>query len=298
MTDHPVIIEVAVNETALREKHGNARIPYAPREIVDAACRAREAGAAILHWHGRDPLSGEPRNDVDLYLEVIEGVRARCDILIHPTLGYITQHAVDDRIRHIVAANANPATRVDFAPVDFGSLNVDYWDVDAKRWETEDKIYLNPRKNLTAVLEALRDHDVRTDAVCWEVGHIRTAKRYQEIGLLRDPFWLLVFTGARMPTGASQTLPGLLAMLAELAPDEPWFVCNWNGDVLPAAAWAITLGGHVRCGLGDWQYVERGSPDNAQIVDWVASIARAVGRPVATPDDARAILRLPAPVAM
>jgi uncharacterized protein (DUF849 family) len=288
----PLIIECRCNETAHRAD--NPAFPYSPQEIVREAVRAWEAGASIFHWHGRDPESGKPRNDIELYLEVIQGIREKTDLLIHPTLGYITQSRVEDRVRHILAVNDDPVLRVDMAPVDFGSVNVDYWEPQAKQFSTYDQVYVNSRANLMAVLEVFKKHNVYVSSVCWDVGQIRTARCFQEMGILpRNTLWEFVFTGEVMPTGAMPTISGLQAFMDAIPPGDPWLVLCWNGDVMRLASWAITLGGHVGIGLGDDPYTRFGKPHNGQLVEMVAKMAHTLGREVATPAQAREILKMP-----
>ena len=289
----PLIIECRCNETA--DRGDNPAFPYSPQEIIREAVRAWEAGASIFHWHGRDSESGKPRNDVELYLEVIQGIREQTDLLIHPTLGYITQSRVEDRVRHILAVNDDPVLRVDMAPVDFGSVNVDYWEPQAKQFTTYDQVYVNSRANLMAVLEVFKKHNVYVSSVCWDVGQIRTARCFQEMGLLpRDTLWEFVFTGEVMPSGALATISGLQAFVDSIPTGDQWLALCWNGDVMRVASWAITMGGHVGIGLGDYPYTRFGKPHNGQLVEMVAQMAHMLGRQVATPAQAREILKLPA----
>ncbi len=288
----PVIIECRCNEIANRED--NPALPYSPKEIIREAVRAWEAGASIFHWHGRDPDSGKPRNEVELYLEVIQGIREQTDLLIHPTLGYITQNQLEDRVRHILAVNDDPLLRVDMAPVDFGSLNVDFWNPQAKQFTSYDQVYVNTRENLKAVLQVFKEHNIYVSSVCWDVGQMRTARCFQEMGLLpQETLWEFVFTGEVMPAGATATIPGLQAFVAEVPADNQWLALCWNGDVMRVAAWAITLGGHVGIGLGDYAYTRFGKPHNGELVDKVAKMAHTLGREVATPTQTREILKMP-----
>lgn len=287
----PLIIECRCNEIAYRED--NPALPYSPKEIIREAVRAWEAGASIFHWHGRDPETGKPRNDVELYLEVIQGIREQTDLLIHPTLGYITQNQIEDRVRHILAVNDDPVLRVDMAPVDFGSLNVDFWNPQTKQFNTYDQVYVNTRENLMAVLEVFKKHNVYVSSICWDVGQMRTARCFQQMGLLpQETLWEFVFTGEVMPTGAAATISGLQAFVAEVPAGNQWLALCWNGDVMNLAAWAITMEGHVAIGLGDYPYTRFGKPHNGELVEKVANMAHILGREVATPAQTREILKM------
>lgn len=286
----PLIIECRCNDMDYRQE--NQAFPYSPKEIIREAVRAWEAGASIFHWHGRDPVSGKWLNDTDLYLEVIQGIREQTDLIVDPTLGYVTtQNRVEDRVRHILAAKANPAIGVDMVPLEFGSMNVDFWDPQAKQFKTYDQVYSNSRAHIQALLKILNEHNIYNSAVCWDVGQIRTARCFQEMGLLRDhPLWEFIFTGEVMPTGALATYSGLQAMIDAIPAGDPWLVLCWNGDVMELAAWAIPLGGHVGIGLGDSPYTRFGQPHNGDLVEMIAKLAHILGREVATPAQARDIL--------
>jgi uncharacterized protein (DUF849 family) len=289
--DEPVVIEVRINEMAVRADNPN--VPYGARDVVEEACRAWEAGASVLHWHGRDPVSGDPDNSFETYAAVAEGVRARTDMLLHPTLGYTSQQDPVERTRHVVAAQRDPALRPDMVPVDFGSLNVDSWDPQAKQFGSYDQLYANSRARIRDTLEILAAADVFVCSLCWDIGQIRTARAFQEMGLhSRRTLWELFFTGDTMPVGTPATIPALQAMLQELPPGEPWTVVNWQGNVLPVAAWAITLGGHVSVGLGDWPHRELGAPAHGELVTRVADMARTLGRRPATAAETRHLLGL------
>lgn len=287
----PLIITVRVNEIAAREDD-RPNLPLTPAEIVADAVATSEAGASVFHWHARDPESGAPCNEIDLFRDVYRGVRESTDLLLYPTLGYIVDQDPESRTAHIAAVADDPVLRVDVAPVDFGSLNLDRWDPERQRFDSEDVVYLNPTENLRRVLERLRDLGVTVSTVCWNVGHVRTAGCFRELGLLGPTVWEYVFTGATIPSGTPPTRLALEAMREQTPAGEPWSVLCAGGDALELAQWAIEQGGHVSIGLGDWHYKDLGSPTNAEIVARVAALAARAGREVATPEQARAVLGL------
>lgn len=286
----PFIIELRANEFARRRDRPH--LPLRPEEIVADAVAAAAAGASILHWHARDPATGRSSNDPELFAAVCRGVRGETDMLLHPTLGYVNEQDPVARAAHVVALNEDPASRVDLVPVDFGSSNADLWDQAACRFRTEDMVYLNPRRNLRRLLEVLRPLGVSVVSVCWSVGQIRTARCFQDMGVLGWTLWELVFTGDTMPEGMAPTLRGLEAMVEQVPEGQPWSVLCVDGDALQLASWALELGGHVSIGLGDWPYRRFGSPRNADIVAYVARMAEERGRRPATTAEARELLRV------
>jgi 3-keto-5-aminohexanoate cleavage enzyme len=289
----PLIIEVRCNESA--DRGDNPALPYGPQEVVEELLLAREAGASILHWHARDYEGRERADDVTLYREVIDGIREHADdALLHPTLGFIaTQGDAQGRVRHILELNENPKTRIDMVPVDFGSFGADLWDERDGLFLTDDQFVVNRVAYLKELLGVLKENGLYVYSVVWSAGAVRTARSLQKMGLLdRTTFWCLGFTGDEVPGGPPPTPANLSTFLEAIPPGDPWTVHCRNGDALPLAAWAITQGGHVSIGLGDYPYSRFGKPRNSDLVGMVADMARTLGRPVATPDQAREILRV------
>ena len=287
----PLVIEVRCNESA--DRGDNPALPYGPQEVIEEGILAREAGASVLHWHARDTDGSERPNDTALYREVIEGVREQTDLLLHPTLGFIgTQGDARGRVRHIRELNEESKTRIDMVPVDFGSFGADVWDGEYGRFLTDDQVVVNKVGYLRELLSVLQEIDVFVYSVVWGAGAVRTARSLQEMGLLdRSTFWCLGFTGDEVPGGPPPTLANLRTYLEAIPAGDPWTVHCRNGDALPLAAWAIMLGGHVSIGLGDYPYSRFGKPRNSDLVKMVADMSLTLGRPVATPAEAREILQ-------
>jgi 3-keto-5-aminohexanoate cleavage enzyme len=178
-------------------------------------------------------------------------------------------------------------------PLEFGSLNIDFWNPQAKQFQTYDQVHISSRVYMQEVLQILKANNIFVSTVCWDVGQIRTARCFQEMGLLpRHTFWEFVFTGEIMPSGILPTLPNLQAVVDSIPSGDPWLVMCWNGDVMALAAWAITLGGNVGIGLGDDPYTRFGTPHNGELVEMVAKMAHTLGREVATPAQTREILKM------
>jgi 3-keto-5-aminohexanoate cleavage enzyme len=223
-TQLPLIIEVRVNESA--DRGDNPALPYGPQEVIDEAILARQAGASILHWHARDDDGRERPGDVALNRQVIEGVRAQTDLLLHPTLGFIsTQGDAQGRVRPILALHEDPKLRVDIVPVDFGSFCADLWDQQNERFLTDDRVMVNKVAYLKELLSILKEHHVRVLSVVWSAGAVRTARSFQKIGVLDRPtFWQFGFTGDQIPGGPPPTLTNLQTFLEAIPAGDPWSV--------------------------------------------------------------------------
>ncbi|WP_350295611.1 3-keto-5-aminohexanoate cleavage protein [Limnohabitans sp. Rim8] len=290
-----LIIEARVNEFMMREE-GNPNVPYTPHEIAVDAVECREAGASILHFHARR-ADGAPDHDTETYAETVRQILATSDILVHPTLGYATLDAGPEaRLDHILKMAADPKRRPHFAPMDVGSVNVDRYKPQERRFETTELIYKNSTGTLTYFAENIRKAGLKPCLTSWNVGFTRYASAFLDMGLVDEPAYLLfVLNDNAYLGGHPGTLKGLQAHLDFLPPNRriEWTVCNFGGNLLALAAPIISLGGHIAIGIGDYTYHELGQPKNADIIRRVANIARELGREVATPEEAKRILGMP-----
>jgi uncharacterized protein (DUF849 family) len=286
----PLIIELRSNELA--EKSGNPAIPYEPEEIVKDALLAAEAGASMIHWHARDAEGAQCPADVALQSQVIKGIRAQSDVILHPTLGFIgTQNDAKSRLQTVLELNSDPGTRVDIVPVDFGAFIADPWIESTQEFASDNTVLMNRTGYLQELLGALNENSIRCMSVVWSAGAVRTARLMQRKGLLaQDAYWQLGFSGDAVPGGPPPTLTNLYTFLEAIPQGDPWTMHVRDGDGLQMAAWAISLGGHVSIGLGDDPYDRLGRPTNSELVRRVAHLAETIGRPVATVEQARDIV--------
>ena len=289
-----LVIEARVNEYAMRD--GTPHIPYMPDEIARDAAECREAGAAILHFHGRMP-DGAPDHRFECYRDTILAIRARCDALIHPTLGYVTLDATaGQRIANILRLAEDPATKPEFAPMDMGSTNVDWYDPVARAYTTKGLIYRNGTDTLEHFAHVIHANAMTPYLVAWNIGFTRQIGAFLDMGLLHAPAYVcFCLTDGVMLAGHPGTPEGLDAHTRFLPAGHriEWTVCNFNGDLLKLTEKIITEGGHVSIGLGDYPYAEYGRPTNAELIRRVVDQARSLGREVATPAEARAMLGVP-----
>jgi uncharacterized protein (DUF849 family) len=287
-----LIIEARVNEYMMREQ-GNPHVPYSPEEIARDAVACREAGAAVLHFHARKP-DGAPDHEAASYTETVRRIRERSDILVHPTLGYVTLDAgPESRIAHILDMAKDAQRAPHFAPMDMGSLNVDRYNAQARRFESTELIYRNSTATLTHFAHAIRSAGLKPYLVSWNIGFTRYIGAFMDMGLLDEPGYLcFCLTDNTFLGGHPGNLRGLQAHLDFLPENRriEWTVVNFGGNLFSLAAPIVAQGGHISIGLGDYTYHELGQPTNAELVRRVAAIARDLGREVATPDEAKSIL--------
>jgi 3-keto-5-aminohexanoate cleavage enzyme len=289
-----LIIEARVNEYTMRDP--NPHVPWTADEIARDAAECREAGAAILHFHARQ-ADGSPDFGFEAFRDAILAARERSDMLVHPTLGYGRLDAsAEERMDNIVRLAADPRTRPDFAPMDMGSTNVDWYDPQERRYRTKGMIYSNGTDTLEHFAHTIRKHEITPYLTSWNVGFTRQIGAFLDMGLLEAPAYIcLSLTEGPMLAGHPGTAEGLDAATAFLPRDHQveWTVCVFGGDLLPLAAKIIREGGHISIGTGDYGYAEYGKPTNAELVRRIAELSRELGRDVATPEEARQILAPP-----
>lgn len=287
-----LIIEARVNEYMTRAE-GNPNIPYTPAEITADALACREAGAAIVHFHARAP-DGSPDHTTATYADTVRRIRQASDILVHPTLGYaLLDEPAEKRLAHILEMAKDPGTGPHFAPMDTGSLNVDRYNAQARRFETSTQVYRNSTETLMYFAAEMRKARLKPYVVSWTIGFTRYASAFMDMGLIDAPAFLaFALTDNAYIGGHPGTLKGLQAHLDFLPENHrvEWTVINYGGNLLSLAASIIAQGGHISIGLGDYAYRELGLPTNADLVARIVGIAREVGREVATPAEAKQIL--------
>ncbi|QJP15033.1 3-keto-5-aminohexanoate cleavage protein [Starkeya sp. ORNL1] len=293
MSKKKFIILARVNEYKMRDL--NPHIPFTPEEIARDAVECEKAGAAIIHFHARQP-DGAPSYEPEVYLDIARRIRERTDLIIDSTLGQNTIKGDEARSAHIVRMGEDPNARADMAAIDVGSTNLDVYDAANKRFETTEHTYVNTVKTTMFLAERMHANGVRPHLSCWGIPFLRQVDALLDMGVFREPgFVQLCFSGGGIVGGHRCTTDDALAYIRALPTSKKieWTVNGKECNLLPAATLAMELGGHVSIGIGDYEYAELGYPTNGEIVAYFAKLARAYGRELATPAEARAMLGLP-----
>jgi 3-keto-5-aminohexanoate cleavage enzyme len=168
----------------------------------------------------------------------------------------------------------------EIASFDCGSLNF------------AERVFINSPAFLRELARRMNDHGVKPEIECFEPGHVWNALRLIDEGLLTPPFWFQFVLGVR--GGSPPEVKQLQHLVEMLPPGAHWSVCGIGRAQLPLGMAAMAMGGHVRTGLEDNIWYRKGelAQSNAQLVARVARIAAELGRPLATPDQVRALLGL------
>jgi uncharacterized protein (DUF849 family) len=287
-----IIISCAVTGSA--DSPGkNPAVPVTPEQIAKSSIDAAKAGAAVVHIHARNPQTTKPSMDGALYREVVERIRASgTDVLINLTTGpgarfehdpqdptkaspASTLRGPEDRVRHVVEL------RPDICSLEMGSLNMG------------SRVFINTPQHLQTMAVAIRDMGVLPELEVFETGHLLLAKRMIETGHIKPPGMFQLCLG--ISWGQPATPEAMTYMRNLLPPGSPWFAFGISLYQFPMVAQALLLGGHVRVGLEDNLYLEKGklAPSNAALVEKAAHIIEVLGDQVASPAEAREILGLP-----
>ena len=286
-----VIISCAVTGSA--DSPGkNPAVPVAPEQIARSCIDAAKAGAAIVHIHVRDPKTTKPSMDGALYRETVERIRASgTDVLINLTTGpgarfehdpddprkagpASTMRGPDERVRHVVEL------RPDICSLDMGSLNMG------------SRVFINTPEHLQTMAIAIREAGVMPELEVFETGHLLLARKFIEQGHVKGPGMFQICLG--ISWGQPATPEAMMYMRNLLPAASPWFAFGISLHQFPMVAQTVLLGGHVRVGLEDNLYLEKGrlAPSNAALVEKAGRIIEELGDTVATPDEAREILGL------
>ena len=285
-----LIIEAAINEATPKEQ--NPHIPYGPEEIAADAVACARAGASIVHFHARDPDTGQQRwTDAGLYAEAMLLIEKECDAILYPTYG--ARLPVDERYSHIEALGKERTVRFEMAAIDLGAVNMAAFDPVSKQLG-RDFVYDNPHADVMRFFELAKELDLIYNLGIREPGHLRHALAYREMGLLREPMILKFFFTDNHPYGLPPTAKGLQAYLDMLPPGVPnvWFIQSYGVSHTLMQSLAISLGGHVRTGIGDNARLDGKPLTSVQHVEKFVAIAQLFGREIASPPETRAMLGL------
>lgn len=268
-------------------------VPVTPEQIAVSAIEAAQAGAAIVHIHVRDPATGKPATDLALYREVVERIRAvDGDVILNLTTGAgarFIPSAADPKVGGEGTTLAPPEARVRHIE----ALRPEICTLDITTMNFGEFVFVNTPAHLRVMGRAVAAAGVLPELECFDSGNVRLALRLIEEGVLHPPAMFQLCLG--VPWGAPATPESMLFMRSLLPAGAFWTGFGIGGAQFPMVAQAVLLGGHVRVGLEDNLYVERGvlAPSNAALVEKAVRIVRALDAEPASPAEARRILALP-----
>ena len=297
-----VIISCAITGSAHTPTMSDA-LPVTPEQIVEQSVAAAQAGAAILHLHARVPEDGRPTGDPQVYECFLPLIKQRTDAVINVTTGGAATMPVEERLA--AAARFKP----ELCSLNMGSINfaffpaakrIDKWKYD---WEkdyvvnSDDYIFRNTFRDIEKILLTMADAGTKFEHECYDLGHLYNLAHFVDRGLVQPPFFVQMIFGILGGVGAD--LENLFVM-KETADrlfgrsTYQWSVLAAGRHQMPFLTQAALLGGHVRVGLEDSLFIERGvlAASNAQQVSKIVRILKEMGHEPATSSEAREMLGL------
>jgi uncharacterized protein (DUF849 family) len=300
--DHKVIITCAVTG-AIHTPTMSPHLPLTPQEIARQAIEAARAGAAILHLHARDPRDGRPSADPAVFEEFLAPIAAVTDAVINITSGGSTSMTLAQRLA--------PPLRFqpEMASLNMGSMNfsihpvadkIPEWKYD---WErayvqgTEDVIFRNTFRDIRHILRQLGDEcGTRFEFECYDVGHLYNLAHFVDAGLVKPPFFIQTIFGVLGGIGPDPENVTTMRQAADklFGSDYHWSVLGAGKHQMRLLTYAAVMGANVRVGLEDSLYLTRGAlaTSNAEQVAKIRRILEELGYEIATPAEAREILKL------
>lgn len=278
-------------------------LPVTPDEITEQGVAAAKAGAAILHLHARNPETGQPTADPDVFMQFLPRIREQCDAVINITTGGSSLMTLEERL---AAPNlAEP----EMASLNMGSMNFGLFPMKRRHenwrfdWEprlldaTKETVFRNTFADIESIFSQLGDRcGTRFEFECYDVGHIQTLAFYVREGLVKPPVFLQFVLGVLGGIDASpEALLHMKATADRLLGDDYRFSVLSAGRLqIPLATVGAILGGNVRVGLEDSLLIGRGelARDNAAQVSKIRRVLEELGYEIATADEAREMLRL------
>lgn len=297
-----IIITCAVTGGAHTPTMSDA-LPVTPQEIAEQSIAATEAGAAILHLHARDPATGAPTGDPQIYAQFLQVIRQRSDAVVNITTGGSATMAVQDRLK------AAMAFKPEMCSLNMGSMNFAFFPAAARiqRWKhdwerdyvvnSDNYIFRNTFRDIAFIMESLSGAGTRFEHECYDLSHLYNLAHFVDRGLVKPSFFIQMIFG--ILGGVGPDLENLMFMKSTAdrlfgRDSFQWSVLAAGRHQMPFLTQAALLGGHARVGLEDSLFIERGvlASSNAQQVEKIARILWEMGHEPATPAEARAMLGL------
>ena len=296
-----VIITCAVTG-AIHTPSMSPYLPITPKEIADAAVAAAEAGAAIVHLHARDPVDGRPTQDPKYFREFAPDIARRSDVVINFTTGGAPTMTIEERLQPALLL------KPEVASLNMGSMNFGLFPMLSRfptfkhDWErpylegSADRIFRNTFTDIEHILTSCAGNATRFEIECYDIGHLYTAKHFFDRGVVKAPLFIQSVFGILGGIGPHPDDVAHMKRTADrLFGDQyRWSVLGAGRNQLPIAAMSAAMGGNVRVGLEDSLWLGPGklAESNAAQVRAVRQIIEGMGLAIATPDEAREILKL------
>jgi uncharacterized protein (DUF849 family) len=278
-------------------------LPITPDEIAQQSIAAAEAGAAIIHLHARDPETGEPTPDPNVFMQFLPRIKQSCDAVVNVTTGGGLNMTLDQRLAAPLKA------KPEMCSLNMGSMNFGIFPAADKftdwkfAWEepylrkTDDFIFRNTFRDIERILKQLGEaHGTRFEFECYDIGHLYNLAHFVDRGMVKPPFFIQSIFGILGGIGADLDNLLFARRTADrlFGDDYVWSVLAAGRHQMTFCTNAAMLGGSVRVGLEDSLYLSKGklANNNAEQVAKIRRIVEELSLDIATPEEARKMLAL------
>jgi uncharacterized protein (DUF849 family) len=268
-------------------------LPITPEHIARDCLEAAEAGAAAVHIHVRDPATGKPSMEVELYRDVVDRIRrANRELIINLTTGPGGRYIPSEHDPRVAAPGSTllpPLARVKHIQ----QLKPDVCSLDLNTMNSGPDVVMNTPRNVRIMATAMREAGVKPELEIFDSGDMHLALDLVRDGTLQGPgLWTFV-TGVKY--GFNFSPETLLYARSLLPAGAVWSAFGIGRHEFPCVAMALVAGGHIRVGLEDNIYLDKGvlAKNNAELVRKARRIVQDLGGELANPREARALLNLP-----
>jgi uncharacterized protein (DUF849 family) len=268
-------------------------LPITPEQIAEACLGAAEAGAAAVHIHVRDPKTGRPSMELDHYREVVERIRAKNRaVILNITTGPGGRFAPDPDDPKIAGPGTTlmkPEKRV----AHIAALKPDICTLDLNTMNSGKEVVINTPPNVRRMAKVIRDAGVRPEIELFDSGDIALCSDLIQDGTLAGPILCSIVMGVKY--GFQPVPETVFYARGLLPPGSIWTAFGTGRMAFPMVAQSYLAGGHVRVGLEDAIYLDRGTlaPSNAAMVEKARHIVESLGGQIASAQEAREMLALP-----
>ena len=268
-------------------------LPITPHEIAEACLGAAEEGAAAVHIHVRDPETGRPSMAIECYRDVIERIRERnSEVIVNVTTGPGGRFSPDPDDPKIAGPGTTlmpPEKRV----AHIALLRPDICTLDLNTMNSGKEVVINTPGNIRRMAAVIREARVKPEIELFDSGDIALCRDLIDDGTLEGPLLCSIVMGVKY--GFQPSPETVLYARGLLPPGAVWTAFGTGRMAFPMVAQSYLAGGHVRVGLEDAVYLERGvlATSNAEMVGKARSIIEKLGGQIATARQAREMLSLP-----
>jgi 3-keto-5-aminohexanoate cleavage enzyme len=278
-----VIITVAttggVHRKDVNPKLNEIGFPEQPQEIAQAAYESFNEGAAIVHIHARDK-EGIPSADPEIYKEIGELIRVKCNILINYTTAGGGNLNLEERI---ACLDANP----DIASLNMGSMLRTIGPYAGTP-------FLNISSDIERYAKEMLNRDIKPEMEVYHHGMFREVDNLITKSLVKKPYYINLVLGMAYQGAVAGTVENFFSMRQLRPPDSIFNCCAVGPAQFLMSTLSMIAGGNARVGMEDNIYYSKGvlAKNNAQLVAKIVRIARELGLEIASPDEAREILEI------